>query len=212
MSKKNTTPAKAENAKKINFGVLIPVILLIVGLLIMTFCFFNVNNQLTEARAALAALAQQTDGNVTPDEDPAPFVNEEVDVLAPVEEELAAVKATLADTEAKLAAKEAELAAANEIIADQEAKLTIANEAIAQATEALSAITGLKPVEPAVEEPVVEEPVVEEPEVEETEAVEEPVVEEPVAEETEAVEEPVVEETEAVEEPVVEENEAAEAE
>ena len=198
MSKKNTTPAKPENAKKVNFGVLIPVILLIVGLLIMTFCFFNVNNQLTETRAALAALTQQTDGNATPDEDPVPFVNEEVDVLAPVEEELAAVKATLAEKEAELAAKEAELAAANEIIADQEAKLAIANEAIAQATKALSAITGLNPEETeAVEEPVVEE----------TEAVEEPVVEE-----TEAVEEPVVEETEAVEEPVVEETESAEAE
>lgn len=196
MSKKNTAPAK-----KLNLGAIIPVALLLIGLVIMTVCFFNVNSQLNETRAALADAQTRVaalEGAEAPvDADVADVVvTDDAAVIAALEAELAAANDAIV-------ALEAELAAANTAIAEKDELLTLANDAISQATAALEAIYGTAAEEPAevVEEPaeVVEEPAeaVEEP----AEVVEEPaeVVEEPaeVAEESaEVAEEPA----EAVEE------------
>lgn len=147
MSKKNNAPAKKAPVK-LNLGAIIPAALLLIGLVIMTVCFFNVNGQLTDTRAALAdaqARVAALEGTDVAETETAPVTTDE-----PAENaELVAANETIAALEAEVTALEAELAAANEVIAEKEALLVVANDAINQATAALEAIYGV----PAEEEP-----------------------------------------------------------
>ena len=217
MSKKNNAPAKnapAKNApaKKANLGVIIPVAALIIGLVIMTVCFFNVKGKLDDANVALANAQQQLAGaqNEVQDEPEAPATTDDAVVEEPVEQpadvkqpdlqaELTAANDTLAAKEAELtaandalAAKEAELAATNATIAEKDALLVLANDAINQATAALSAIASVAEEEAPAEDEVV----VEEEPAAEAEAV---VEEEPAAEAEAAVEEEPAAEAEVAE-------------
>ena len=172
MSKKNApakTPAKAP-AKKLNLLPLLPAVLLLIGLVIMTVCFVNVNSQLAETRAALIdaqnqLAAQSTATMVVTGE--AVTVADTDDVLATLEAALADANAALAAKDEELSAQAAELDAAMAEIAEKDALLAVANDAIAQTMELLNQIAAPAPeapVDEAVEAPVEEiAEVVEEP-------------------------------------------------
>ena len=109
MSQKNNAPAK-----KATLSPIIPVALLLIGLVIMSVCYFNVNGRLNTALeekfAAEQALAAANTALQNVPED------KSADLLA---------------AEEALAAMEAELTAANEVVAEMDLALTTANEALA---------------------------------------------------------------------------------
>ena len=109
MSQNNNAPAK-----KATLSPIIPVALLLIGLVIMSVCYFNVNGRLNTALeekfAAEQALAAANTALQNVPED------KSADLLA---------------AEEALAAMEAELTAANEVVAEMDLALTTANEALA---------------------------------------------------------------------------------
>ena len=117
MSQNNNAPAK-----KATLSPIIPVALLLIGLVIMSVCYFNVNGRLNTALEEKFAAEQALAAANT--------------ALQNVPEDKSA---DLAAVEEALAAKEAELTAANEVVAEMDLALTTANEALATANEALAA-------------------------------------------------------------------------
>lgn len=117
MSQNNNAPAK-----KATLSPIIPVALLLIGLVIMSVCYFNVNGRLNTALEEKFAAEQALAAANT--------------ALQNVPEDKSA---DLAAANEALAAKEAELTAANEVVAEMDLALTTANEALATANEALAA-------------------------------------------------------------------------
>ena len=109
MSQKNNAPAK-----KATLSPIIPVALLLIGLVIMSVCYFNVNGRLNTALEEKFAAEQALAAANT--------------ALQNVPEDKSA---DLVAVEEALAAKEAELTAANEVVAEMDLALTTANEALA---------------------------------------------------------------------------------
>ena len=109
MSQNNNAPAK-----KATLSPIIPVALLLIGLVIMSVCYFNVNGRLNTALEEKFAAEQALAAANT--------------ALQNVPEDKSA---DLAAAEEALAAKEAELTAANEVVAEMDLALTTANEALA---------------------------------------------------------------------------------
>ena len=109
MSQKNNAPAK-----KATLSPIIPVALLLIGLVIMSVCYFNVNGRLNTALEEKFAAEQALAAANT--------------ALQNVPEDKSA---DLVAAEEALAAKEAELTAANEVVAEMDLALTTANEALA---------------------------------------------------------------------------------
>ena len=108
MSQNNNAPAK-----KATLSPIIPVALLLIGLVIMSVCYFNVNGRLNTALEEKFAAEQALAAANT--------------ALQNVPEDKSA---DLAAAEEALAAKEAELTAANEVVAEMDLALTTANEAL----------------------------------------------------------------------------------
>lgn len=108
MSQNNNAPAK-----KATLSPIIPVALLLIGLVIMSVCYFNVNGRLNTALEEKFAAEQALAAANT--------------ALQNVPEDKSA---DLAAVEEALAAKEAELTAANEVVAEMDLALTTANEAL----------------------------------------------------------------------------------
>ena len=109
MSQKNNAPAK-----KATLSPIIPVALLLIGLVIMSVCYFNVNGRLNTALEEKFAAEQALAAANT--------------ALQNVPEDKSA---DLVAAEEALAAKEAELTAANKVVAEMDLALTTANEALA---------------------------------------------------------------------------------
>lgn len=109
MSQKNNAPAK-----KATLSPIIPVALLLIGLVIMSVCYFNVNGRLNTALEEKFAAEQALAAANT--------------ALQNVPEDKSA---DLVAAEEALAAKDAELTAANEVVAEMDLALTTANEALA---------------------------------------------------------------------------------
>ena len=109
MSQNNNAPAK-----KATLSPIIPVALLLIGLVIMSVCYFNVNGRLNTALEEKFAAEQALAAANT--------------ALQNVPEDKSA---DLVAAEEALAAKEAELTAANEVVAEMDLALTAANEALA---------------------------------------------------------------------------------
>ena len=109
MSQNNNAPAK-----KATLSPIIPVALLLIGLVIMSVCYFNVNGRLNTALEEKFAAEQALAAANT--------------ALQNVPEDKSA---DLVAVEEALAAKEAELTAANEVVAEMDLALTTANEALA---------------------------------------------------------------------------------
>ena len=109
MSQKNNAPAK-----KATLSPIIPVALLLIGLVIMSVCYFNVNGRLNTALEEKFAAEQALAAANT--------------ALQNVPEDKSA---DLVAAEEALAAKEAELTAANEALTAKDVELTTANEALA---------------------------------------------------------------------------------
>jgi hypothetical protein len=109
MSQNNNAPAK-----KATLSPIIPVALLLIGLVIMSVCYFNVNGRLNTALEEKFAAEQALAAANT--------------ALQNVPEDKSA---DLVAAEEALAAKEAELTAANEVVAEMDLALTTANEALA---------------------------------------------------------------------------------
>ncbi len=108
MSQNNNAPAK-----KATLSPIIPVALLLIGLVIMSVCYFNVNGRLNTALEEKFAAEQALAAANT--------------ALQNVPEDKSA---DLAAANEALAAKEAELTAANEVVAEMDLALTTANEAL----------------------------------------------------------------------------------
>ena len=119
MSQKNNAPAK-----KATLSPIIPVALLLIGLVIMSVCYFNVNGRLNTALEEKFAAEQALAAANT--------------ALQNVPEDKSA---DLVAAEEALAAKEAELTAANEVVAEMDLALTTANEALAAKEAALAETT-----------------------------------------------------------------------
>ena len=109
MSQKNNAPVK-----KATLSPIIPVALLLIGLVIMSVCYFNVNGRLNTALEEKFAAEQALAAANT--------------ALQNVPEDKSA---DLVAAEEALAAKDAELTAANEVVAEMDLALTTANEALA---------------------------------------------------------------------------------
>ena len=109
MSQKNNAPAK-----KATLSPIIPVALLLIGLVLMSVCYFNVNGRLNTALEEKFAAEQALAAANT--------------ALQNVPEDKSA---DLVAAEEALAAKEAELTAANEALTAKDVELTTANEALA---------------------------------------------------------------------------------
>lgn len=109
MSQNNNAPAK-----KATLSPIIPVALLLIGLVIMSVCYFNVNGRLNTALEEKFAAEQALAAANT--------------ALQNVPEDKSA---DLVAAEEALAAKDAELTAANEVVAEMDLALTTANEALA---------------------------------------------------------------------------------
>ena len=109
MSQNNNAPAK-----KATLSPIIPVALLLIGLVIMSVCYFNVNGRLNTALEEKFAAEQALAAANT--------------ALQNVPEDKSA---DLVAAEEALAAKEAELTAANEALTAKDVELTTANEALA---------------------------------------------------------------------------------
>ena len=168
----NTNAPEKNTAKKPGFNGLVPIVLLVIGLVIMSVCYFNLNDDLTATKEALTAAEEKIaalEGGA--DVQPETEDEEAEPAVAPVDEEtLAAKEAELTAANDALAAKEAELTAANDALAAKEAELTAANdtltakdtelvkayEAVELAMKALNALTGAAE-EPAPEAPAAEE-------------------------------------------------------
>ena len=121
MSQKNNAPAK-----KATLSPIIPVALLLIGLVIMSVCYFNVNGRLNTALEEKFAAEQALTAANT--------------ALQNVPEDKSA---DLVAAEEALAAKEAELTAANEALTAKEAELTTANEALAAKEAELAETTAV---------------------------------------------------------------------
>ena len=109
MSQNNNAPAK-----KATLSPIIPVALLLIGLVIMSVCYFNVNGRLNTALEEKFAAEQALAAANT--------------ALQNVPEDKSA---DLVAAEEALAAKEAELTAANEALTAKDVVLTTANETLA---------------------------------------------------------------------------------
>ena len=121
MSQNNNAPAK-----KATLSPIIPVALLLIGLVIMSVCYFNVNGRLNTALEEKFAAEQALAAANT--------------ALQNVPEDKSA---DLAAANEALAAKEAELTAANEVVAEMDLALTTANEALAAKETELAETTAV---------------------------------------------------------------------
>ena len=119
MSQNNNAPAK-----KATLSPIIPVALLLIGLVIMSVCYFNVNGRLNTALEEKFAAEQALAAANT--------------ALQNVPEDKSA---DLVAAEEALAAKDAELTAANEVVAEMDLALTTANEALAAKEAELAGTT-----------------------------------------------------------------------
>lgn len=139
-SAKNAAPAK-----KVDVMKFLPAIVLLIGLIIMTVCFIDVNNQLTQAVAANVELSTQLNAVNDQLASASSSLNAGTDENATLEETLAALTSQLEAANAAIAEKDAQLAA-------QQDKLDTATDALTQAMETLSLIFG-EPAAEAAEEP-----------------------------------------------------------
>ena len=135
MSQKNNAPAK-----KATLSPIIPVALLLIGLVIMSVCYFNVNGRLNTALeekfAAEQALAAANTALQNVPED------KSADLVA-AEEALAAKEAELTTANEALAAKDVELTTANEALAAKEAELAETTAALDTALATLDQVKEL---------------------------------------------------------------------
>ncbi len=133
-------PAQKTPAKKIDLMKYLPAIILLIGLIIMTVCFFHINGklnaaneQLAQAQAALITVQGETEGDAA--------------AVTDLSAEITRLQADLEDTAEALAEKtalnelnEAEIARLEAVVAEQQVQLDIANTALIEAMEYLSMI------------------------------------------------------------------------
>jgi len=133
-------PAKNTPAKKIDLMKYLPVVILLIGLIIMTVCFFNVNGKLA---AANEQLAQAQAALITVKGDAADETASVTDLSAEITRLQTELETTAAELAEKIAAAEvnqAEIARLESVVAEQQVQLDIANTALVEAMEYLSQI------------------------------------------------------------------------
>ena len=142
MSKTTAKKANTKNtpAKKIDLMKYLPVVILLIGLIIMTVCFFNVNGKLA---AANEQLAQAQAALITVKGDAADETASVTDLSAEITRLQTELETTAAELAEKIAAAEvnqAEIARLESVVAEQQVQLDIANTALVEAMEYLSQI------------------------------------------------------------------------
>ena len=137
---KTTVPAKKPAAKKFDLVKNLPLLILLIGLIIMTVCFFNVNGKLA---AANEQLAQAQAALITVKGDAADETASVTDLSAEITRLQTELETTAAELAEKIAAAEvnqAEIARLESVVAEQQVQLDIANTALVEAMEYLSQI------------------------------------------------------------------------